>query len=30
VALPDCPPPEAYRKLMGRENFQPKWKEQDT
>ena len=30
VALTDCPPPEAYRKLMGRENFQPKWKEQDT
>ena len=30
VALTDCPPPEAYRKLMGREDFQPKWKEQDT
>lgn len=30
VALTDCPPPEAYRKLMGREGFQPKWKEQDT
>ena len=30
VALADCPPPEAYRKLMGGENFQPKWKEQDT
>jgi hypothetical protein len=30
VALTDCPPPEAYRKLMGREDFQPKWKEPDT
>lgn len=30
VALTDCPPPEAYRKLMGREDFQPRWKEQDT
>ena len=30
IALTDCPPPEAYRKLMGREGFQPKWKEQDT
>ena len=30
IALTDCPPPEAYRKLMGREDFQPKWKEQDT
>ena len=29
VALTDCPPPEAYRKLMGREDFQPKWKGQD-
>ena len=29
VALKDCPPPEAYRKIMGREDFQPKWKEQD-
>ena len=30
IALTDCPPPEAYRKLMGKEDFQPKWKEQDT
>ncbi len=30
VALTDCPPPEAYRKLMGREDFQPQWKEPDT
>ena len=29
VALTDCPPPEAYRKLMGREDFQPKWKEKN-
>ena len=29
VALTDCPPPEAYRKLMGGEDFQPKWKKQD-
>lgn len=29
IALKDCPPPEAYRKLMGREDFQPKWKEQE-
>ncbi len=29
VALTDCPPPEAYRKLMGGEDFQPKWKGQD-
>ncbi len=29
MVLQDCPPPEAYRKLMGREDFQPKWKEQD-
>ncbi len=27
VALTDCPPPEAYRKLIGREDFQPTWKE---
>lgn len=30
VALTDCPPPEAYRKLMGEKDFQPKWKEPDT
>ena len=29
IALTDCPPPEAYRKLMGKEDFQPKWKEPD-
>ncbi len=30
VGLTDCPPPEAYRRLVGREGFPPKWKEPDT
>ena len=27
IALKDCPPPEAYGKLVGGEDFQPQWKE---
>ncbi len=27
IALTDSPPPEAYRKLVGVEDFQPQWKE---
>lgn len=27
IALKDSPPPEAYRKLVGGEDFQPQWKE---
>lgn len=29
IALKDCPPPEAYRTLVGGEDLQPEWKEQE-